>query len=139
MTKSSLPGPVEATPLTPAQIAQLRNRIARLVHEALPHAREVMRGDRRWTNVQLGLFRTLVAKIVPDLNQSFAQVEVTNRPLMALSRAELEQIAASDAILIEDDVEALEPAESLGIEPTESAGVSDRDAKDVRDASPCDV
>ena len=130
MTKSSLPGPVEATPLTPAQIAQLRNRIARLVHEALPHAREVLKGDRRWTNVQLGLFRTLVAKIVPDLNQSFAQVEVTNRPLMALSRAELEQIAASDAILIEDAVEEPEVADCLDVEPMESASVSQRDAND---------
>lgn len=124
MTKPIAKGPVETTALTPAQIAQLRHRIGRTVHEALPHAREVLKGERKWSPVQLGLFRALLGKIVPDLNQSFAQVEVAHRPLSQLSRAELEAIAAGDTNLSEVEVEAAEAAVSAASDESDAASVS---------------
>jgi len=62
------------------------------------------------------LFRTLLAKVVPDLSQSHSTVDITTRSVNELTRDELEAIASgSDALdgVIVDATEDVNDADTL--------------------------
>lgn len=94
--------------LTPHQIALLRGHIAVGVRKLLPDALEAAEGKRKWNNIQATIFRTLLNKVVPDLNASISQVEITHRTVHEMSRDQLERIAAGlDAIAGPDPIEVV--------------------------------
>jgi hypothetical protein len=87
------------TSLTPHQISRLRSRIASEVRDLVPLAVSAVRGDITWSNSQVSLFKALLGKVIPDLSQSHATVDVNTRSVVDLSRHELEEIVArADAI-----------------------------------------
>ena len=65
----------------------------------MPLAVSAVRGDVTWSNSQVSLFKALLGKVIPDLSQSHATVDVNTRSVVDLSRHELEEIVArADAI-----------------------------------------
>lgn len=82
--------------LTPRQIAKIRTRIAQLVRLQLPEAHAVVMGERQWTPTQANVFKTLIAKVIPDVSATFSQVDLTVKDSRTLTREELEAIAKGD-------------------------------------------
>jgi hypothetical protein len=112
--------PRKFSPLTPTQAAQLRGVIARDMVDHINAAHEVLAGTRTWTPVQANLFKTLMAKVVPDLSASYSQKEITIRDTKGLSIADLEAIVAGAQPLenvLEHDPEALPAPGPINSEP----------------------
>jgi hypothetical protein len=134
MTQRLPSGAIPTHPLTPSEVARLRNQITLTVREILPQARRVVLGERHWTTVQLGVFRTLLAKVLPDLNQAFGQIQVAARPLTQLSRAELEAIARGEDASIQIEVEAADIEVSAALSEVPDPSLSaDEDQRLVED------
>jgi len=74
----------------------------------MPQAVEAARGERTWSNQQVTLFRTLLAKVVPDLSQSHSTVDITTRTINELTREELEAIASGNDALDGEIVDTIE-------------------------------
>ncbi len=102
--------------LTPVQSAKIRYQISRYITEQLPLAHSVVTGATLWNPTQARVFSTLLNKVVPDLSAAFVQHEVINRPLVELSRSELEAIASSASTTA-----ALEPLDPTIIPITEAS------------------
>jgi hypothetical protein len=141
MTTRTLRNASVVATFSPAQIAHLRSHVLGIVVRTLPYAEEVVEGKRKWTSVQAQVWRTLVSKVMPDLNLSYAQVDVTHKNLTELSRAELEQIAAGlheveAAALIEASATAAKGAESQGSEQPSAETVPELCLPDVPLAPP---
>lgn len=83
--------------LTPQYSAQLRGKIASLVHDHLLVAEKVLTGELSWTNSQVSLFKALLAKVVPDVSATFHQHELNSRVTSEMTREELEALAAAQA------------------------------------------
>jgi len=94
VTVSSLAKMHERTPLTMRDVAKLRGYIRDEVQTILPLAIRATEGEIKWTPQQVALFRTLMAKVVPDLSQSHTTVEHRHVDVNKLSRDELEAIAS---------------------------------------------
>lgn len=80
-------------PLSPEEVAQIRRHFGKYIVEAMPSIRRGLLGQEHWTTQRLGLFKSIVNKVIPDLNATFSQVHHTHDDLSKLSRAELERIA----------------------------------------------
>lgn len=98
----------DAVALSPRQIARIRGQIATHVRALMPQAVEAARGERTWSNQQVTLFRTLLAKVVPDLSQSHSTVDITTRTINELTREELEAIASGNDALDGEIVDTIE-------------------------------
>ena len=83
--------------LTPQYTSMLRGKIASIVHDHLLVAEKVLTGEIAWTNAQISLFKTLMAKVVPDVSATYHQHELNSRTTTEMSREELEALAASQA------------------------------------------
>jgi len=94
VTVSSLAKMYDRAPLTMRDIAKLRGFIRDEVQCILPLAIRAVEGDIKWTPQQVSLFRTLMAKVVPDLSQSHTTIEHRHVDVNKLSRDELEAIAS---------------------------------------------
>jgi len=94
VTVSSLAKMYDRAPLTMRDVAKLRGFIRDEVQCILPLAIRAVEGDIKWTPQQVSLFRTLMAKVVPDLSQSHTTVEHRHVDVNKLSRDELEAIAS---------------------------------------------
>jgi hypothetical protein len=94
VTVSTLAKMYDRAPLTMRDIAKLRGFIRDEVQCILPLAIRAVEGDIKWTPQQVSLFRTLMAKVVPDLSQSHTTVEHRHVDVNRLSRDELEEIAS---------------------------------------------
>ena len=95
--------------LSPKEIAGIRARIKQTVSLAQNDVDLVLTGDKKWTPVQLGLYKLLLNKIVPDISTTYVeQNDKQTRRISGLSREELEQMVADrrDPI-INDNTETL--------------------------------
>lgn len=95
--------------LSPKEIAGIRARIKQTVSLAQNDVDLVLTGDKKWTPVQLGLYKLLLNKIVPDISTTYVeQNDKQTRRISGLSREELEEMVASrrDPI-INDNTETL--------------------------------
>jgi hypothetical protein len=84
-------------PLSPEEVGQIRRLFARYIVEAMPSIRRGLLGQEHWTTQRLGLFKTVSARVIPDLSASFTEVHHTHDDLTRLSRTELERIASGIA------------------------------------------
>lgn len=89
------------SPLTPAEVTELRSKIFGIVQEQTEHVEEVFSGRRNWSTVQLRLYSKLIDKCIPDLKH--VEKEVPNERLEELSVEQLERIVAN-AKLIQGEV-----------------------------------
>lgn len=93
--------------LEPADIHNLRREFAEIIAISLPSFRDHMSGTREWSQARLQGFKLLLSRVVPEVNQTIAQVEITNRNVLELSVTELAEIARKGALheppLIEHD------------------------------------
>lgn len=87
-------------PLTRQQVLSLRQEIYAAVVAALPHVTAAVAGEGgiSLSNQQVALFRTLLAKVLPDLQATYAQVNVLTQSLDRMSREELEAIASGQEV-----------------------------------------
>ena len=83
--------------LTPQYTSMLRGKIASIVHDHLLVAEKVLTGEIVWSNAQISLFKTLMAKVVPDVSATFHQHEMNARDASTMSRDELEALASQQA------------------------------------------
>jgi hypothetical protein len=81
--------------LQPADIHNLRREFAEIIALSLPSFREHMSGKKEWSQNRLMAFKLLVSRVIPEVSQTFAQIEVTNRNVLELSVSELAAIARS--------------------------------------------
>lgn len=79
--------------LTPDDSAEVRGQIASYMKEQIMIANLVVLGTKEWSPTQARVFGMLLNKVVPDLNASFVQQEVTRRDITQLSREDLEALA----------------------------------------------
>lgn len=87
----------EYSVLTPQYSAQLRGKIASMVHDHLLVANKVLTGEVSWSTGQVSLFKALLAKVVPDVSATYHQHELNSRQTTEMTREELEALAASQA------------------------------------------
>jgi hypothetical protein len=106
----------EILELTPAQISNMRYKLARHVTKHIEYANEVLTGTRVWSPTQARVFATLINKVVPDLSTSFHKHQHEHKVLTELSRDELLKIA-SGQLQQKPEPEVIE-AEIIEIQPT---------------------
>ncbi len=118
-------------PLTRQQILSLRQEVYAAVVNALPHVAASVAGNSEisLSNQQVALFRTLLGKVLPDLQATYAQVNVLSERLDRLSREELEAIASGEMALgalseVPGDLDLLNQVKDLEPVPPESVAVS---------------
>lgn len=107
--------------LTPQYSSMLRGKIASMVHDHLLVAEKVLTGEIAWTNAQISLFKTLLAKVVPDVSATYHQHELNSRDTTSMTREELEALAASQATGATIDHQ--EPAEGRPSDLDDPSGV----------------
>lgn len=83
-----------AVEFSPRQVAVLRGRAAHGVAMLMPLAIEAALGHRRWTGTQVALFKTLLNKVLPDLEARSVTATMEYRHVTELSRDDLMRIAA---------------------------------------------
>jgi len=82
--------------LSPKEIAGIRARIKQTVSLAQNDIDLVLIGEKKWSPVQLGLYKLLLNKIVPDISTTYVeQNDNGTRRISGLSREELEEMVAS--------------------------------------------
>lgn len=79
--------------LEPADIVNLRREFAEIIAANLPSFRRHMSGTKEWSQARLNAFKLLVSRVIPEVSQTLAQVEITNRNVLELSVTELAEIA----------------------------------------------
>lgn len=84
-----------ARPLTPAQSAKIRCHILGLLRVQIPLAHRVVLGEVAWSATQARIFTALLEKCVPNLSAGFAEIERQPDDFRAMSRYELEALAAA--------------------------------------------
>ena len=86
----------------------MRSRIANLVAQQLPLAHEVVTGAREWTPTQANVFKTMLAKVVPDVSATYSQVDMRVKDTRELTREDLERIASGleddDVVIMDNEV-----------------------------------
>lgn len=107
--------------LTPQYSSMLRGKIASIVHDHLLVAEKVLTGEIVWSNAQISLFKTLMAKVVPDVSATFHQHELNSRSTESMSREELEALAASQATGV--TIESHQPPEGSPQDLDDPSGV----------------
>lgn len=88
-----LPYPDE--PLTPADLAKLRAKLAMIVDEAAPVMAAGLMGTRKLTREQVQLFKILLDKITPSVTASMVEHRHTSK-LAELSQEDLIRIARGE-------------------------------------------
>ena len=92
------PNPVKSTgslpPVTPIEVDRVRRSVLDVVRNNIPKVRQVLKGDKNWSNQQVRLFSVMLNKVMPDLHHSFNEHSVEHKKVEQLSIQELEQIAA---------------------------------------------
>ncbi|MCA3718544.1 MAG: hypothetical protein IM674_09855 [Brevundimonas sp.] len=81
---------------TPRTVQALRLAIARGVANATPLAVEAMMGRRKWSHQQVQLYRTMLAKVVPDLEAKLVQGEILHRHVGELSKEDLLRLVTEE-------------------------------------------
>jgi hypothetical protein len=88
--------------LTPVHVELVRRKMLALIATNLDAATEVLAGTRTWTPTQLGLFKTMLNKLVPDVSQSHQTIDVRQKPREELTREDLLLIASGASVLPKD-------------------------------------
>jgi len=95
MNKKALEKASKIATLSPREIAKIRTDLSRAVSRIQPDVEAVLNGDKKWSQVQLGLYRLLLHKIVPDISATYVDSpNGSSQRISGLSRDELEMMVA---------------------------------------------
>lgn len=83
------------TPMVVSEEA--RREVAAIVLDNLDLARDVLAGRRHWNQSQVGLFKAMLAKVVPDVSSNISRKEIVTRNANDMSREEMEKFIAERA------------------------------------------
>lgn len=78
--------------VTPEEVASLRRRIYNIVDRRLGKAAGFLDGTVDWNANQVRMFGLLLDRVMPKLNHTFNEVNISNKPAHELTREELERI-----------------------------------------------
>jgi hypothetical protein len=95
-------------PVTPVEIDRVRRSALDVVRKNIPVVRQVLAGERKWTNQQVRLFGMMLNKVMPDLSASFNTHTHEHKNIDELSIEELHKIAAA-AVASSPSEEAISP------------------------------
>jgi len=79
--------------VTPIEVDRVRRSVLDIVRNNIPTVREVLNGNRSWSNQQVRLFGMMLNKVMPDLHHTFNEHTIENKKAHELTIEELEQIA----------------------------------------------
>ena len=85
-----------AVEFSPRQVAVLRGRAAHGMAMLMPLAIEAALGQRSWTGTQVALFKTLLNKVLPDLEARSVVATIDHRHVTELSRDDLIRIVTDE-------------------------------------------
>ena len=120
MSKSGRPpNIVISNTVSPDQVDKLRLRVYNSVARHLSAADQVIQGKKKWDQVQLRLFLSMMDKVMPTLTHSHKTIEDVRKPLDQYTNEELLELLerASIAKAIEAEVVDVTPP-SAPIVPT---------------------
>ncbi|MFZ9164517.1 MAG: hypothetical protein ACO23K_01175 [Ilumatobacteraceae bacterium] len=101
--------------VTPIEVDRVRRSVLDIVRNNIPTVREVLNGDRSWSNQQVRLFGMMLNKVMPDLHHTFNEHTIENKKAHELTIEELEQIAlqATQQSEREDKEETMEDTDDI--------------------------
>jgi hypothetical protein len=80
--------------VTPVEVDRVRRSVLDVVRKNIYQVREVLDGNRNWSNQQVRLFGMMLNKVMPDLHHSFNEHTIENKSENELTYDELQAIAA---------------------------------------------
>ena len=93
--KKSIQQASEIRGLSAGEIAKIRTRLTRTVCDLQNDVEMVMLGGKKWSTVQLNLYKLLLNKVLPDISTSYSETaDLSTRRISGLSRQELEEMVA---------------------------------------------
>ena len=93
--KKSIQQASEIRGLSAGEIAKIRTRLTRTVCDLQNDVEDVMFGGKKWSTVQLNLYKLLLNKVLPDISTSYSETaDLSTRRISGLSRQELEEMVA---------------------------------------------
>ena len=101
-------------PVTPIEVDRARRSVLDVVRNNIPKVREVLKGNKNWSNQQVRLFSVMLNKVLPDLHHSFNEHSVEHKNVDQLSIQELEEIARKADEGGEDVIEHIEDSNKQG-------------------------
>jgi len=101
-------------PVTPIEVDRVRRSVLDVVRNNIPKVREVLKGNKNWSNQQVRLFSVMLNKVMPDLHHSFNEHSVEHKNVDQLSIQELEEIARKADEGGEDVIEHIEDSNKQG-------------------------
>jgi hypothetical protein len=121
--------------VTPIEVDRVRRSVLDIVRNNIPTVREVLNGNRSWSNQQVRLFGMMLNKVMPDLHHTFNEHTIENKKAHELTIEELEQIAmqATEQSEREDKEETMEDTDDISdAEVVET--LNRRDSQEEKDA-----
>ena len=101
-------------PVTPIEVDRVRRSVLDVVRNNIPKVREVLKGNKNWSNQQVRLFSVMLNKVMPDLHHSFNEHSVEHKNVDQLTIQELEEIARKADEGGEDVIEHIEDSNKQG-------------------------
>ena len=93
--KKSIQQASEIRGLSAGEIAKIRTRLTRTVCDLQNDVEDVMFGGKKWSTVQLNLYKLLLNKVLPDISTTYSETtDLSTRRISGLSRQELEEMVA---------------------------------------------
>lgn len=89
--------------VTPVEIDRVRRSVLDVVRKNMPNVRDVLDGNRSWSNQQVRLFSVMLNKVMPDLHHSFNQHTIETKEVHELTLSELKEIAAQAEVMEKED------------------------------------
>ena len=93
---------------------RVRRSVLDVVRNNIPKVREVLKGNKNWSNQQVRLFSVMLNKVMPDLHHSFNEHSVEHKNVDQLTIQELEEIARKADEEGEDVIEHIEDSNKQG-------------------------
>lgn len=107
--------------LTTEQRETARLACASIISENLERAQRFLAGDPevKWSNAHIGLFKSLLGKVVPDLPSVSAEPLDNDKPLRTLTRGELQAILNRTRV-VQEIVAVKSPSKHRGYDKEQS-------------------
>lgn len=94
--------------VTPIEVDRVRRSVLDVVRKNMHNVRDVLDGNKSWSNQQVRLFGMMLNKVMPDLHHSFNEHSVELKELHQLTIEELEAIAVQARAAQAEDAKVIE-------------------------------
>lgn len=122
-------------PVTPIEVDRVRRSVLDIVRNNIPVVREVLKGDRSWSNQQVRLYGMMLNKVMPDLHHTFNEHTIENKQVHELTIEELEAIATQTSAQSEQEDREETMSDTDDISDVEAIDILAANIKENDDAS----